>query len=160
MTALGAAALGGAAFVLLRCYLSYLRARRDECFALLSLLRELERGMSLHLDSPKLVFERFSAEALSPSGLVDMLKKGVVPSEALTRAESSLSVPKEAKRILRDYFFRVGESYLEGELRAVSRAISELEPIAEKERTELEKRGRVAGVLIFSTLAGVLILFL
>ena len=157
---LSMAALSGAALLLLRAYLAYLTAARDECLGFLSLLNELERSMSLYLEAPRPVFERASRGVAALSPFAEGLGEGMTPAEAFAAAVGKLSLPEEAARVLREYFSRVGEGYLDGELRALRRAISELEPVAERSRGELEKRGRVAGVLIFSALAGAFILFL
>ena len=160
MSAFGGAAVGCAALIFIRCYTAYLKARRDECLAFLSLLRELERGMSLYLESPLSVAARLPEPALERSGFNARLKNGASLSEAFDSAADRLLIPSEAKRILTEYFSHVGEGYLDGELRLIARTVSELEPIAAAERQELEKRSKVAGVLTFSAVAGVLILLL
>ena len=160
MTAVGGALLGCASLLLLKCYSSYVAARRDECLGFLSLLRELERGMSLYLDAPRLAVTRHKSDALERLGFLERLRDGATLAEAFMSVEGSLAMPPEAKRILTEYFSRLGGGYLDGELRALSRAISELEPIAKKESDDAVKRIKVAGVLIFSVTAGALILLL
>ena len=160
MTAIGGAIIGCAALLLLRCYSAYINARRDECLGFLSLLKELERGMSLYLDTPSLVVTRHRCDALERLGFSERLREGATLAEAFLSIEGRLTMPEEAKRILAEYFARVGGGYLEGELRALSRAIAELEPIAIKEEDDAGKRIKVAGVLIFSVTAGALILLL
>ena len=160
MIGLCGAALGVAALLLLRYYFAYLKARCDECVGFLSFLSELERGMWRSLESPSAAARRVDEPRLRASGFLDYLSEGLSPSEALKRASDRLVIPADARRVLAEYFAVAGEGYLENELKSLGRAMAELEKIAARERDEIGRRGRVAGVLLFALTAGVVLLFM
>ena len=160
MTWISVAALGLAAILILRYYFAYLRARSEECRELLSFLTELERGMRRSLETPSSVAKRFEAKRLGDSGFLSAISNGKSLSEAFDAAGDRMLLPETAKELLKRYFEGVGVGYLETELRELGRTIAELKTVADREREEISRRGKVAGVLLFSLVAGALLLLM
>ena len=141
-----------------RMYAEYLGARRESCRSFLKMLIDMRDKMYCYLISPREWAEKYEGSDIY--GFVEKIKNGQELYSAYTECRTNISIPDAADSVLRDYFSRVGERYVESELLAADRAIDELRRIEAVSQEEVSKKTKVAGALLGAFSTGIVILIL
>lgn len=155
--------LGGVIILLVtvavwRAYADYLKERRESCRIFIRMLADMRDKMYCYLISPREWAQKY--DDVDKYGFAEKVKEGQELYSAYMECRGRTHIPDAADAILRDYFSRVGDSYVENEVAAADNVISELRKIDAQSSEEALKKTKVAGALLGAFSTGIVILIL
>ena len=153
----GAMLLGGAIFAS-RAYGRYAERRLEELEGFTALLSRVRERISVYLTPQSELLADFECPPLEACGFMSIYRESGSLLEAFRGAK--VSIVPDAARVLSSFFESFGRGYKSEELARVDSAAQECTRILERERTDLPRDVRLAGVLISSAALAVFILII
>ena len=153
----GALLLGGAALASVA-YKRYAQRQLAQLEGFCKLLSHVREKIKVYLSPQSSLLSDFSCEELEDCGFMPEYRK----SGSLNRAfrSSRISITEDAKRLLSSFFERFGRGYKDEEIARAGSATAECQRILERERCDVPRDVRLAGVLIASFALAVFILII
>lgn len=148
------------AYITGRGYSLYAEKRISECEGFLSFLIHIKGQITRTLTPPLDFFKDFKCEPLMRSGFLTELEAGKTLTEAFDTSKQRLSIGKQAKELLWDFFYGFGGDYKDGELARLGEFEQRLSETVKKDREELPKSVKLVRTLLISGALGLIILFL
>ena len=145
-------------FFVWREYSIYLKRELNICRTFRIMLRDMHNKMRCYLDSPRTWALGYEDDILLESGFLYELRHGASLCEAYDACKSGMCISSAVDTVLRDFFVRMGEGYLDTELIAIESAISGLMECERVMSDESTKKSKVAGAVLGAFAIGTVIL--
>ena len=145
----------------IRGYSKFMKKRLSESLDMLTVIEAVRRGISTRLMTPR---ECLSAElSLSSEAVADFCREvacGKTLKEALAVLQPRLSLSRECRAILSEYFSAFGTGYREDEIRLADEVIERYGARLSEERAEGENDARVFKSVAVAVTLGIIILII
>ena len=141
-------------------YNRYVERRIGELDGFVAFLNHAKSEISMYLTPAKRISRGFQNEILERLGFLSAIESEGNISRAFLSCYGGLSIGKEAKELLSEFFSEFGQGYREQELARIDRFRSDLEKILERDREELPKNARMVSTLLLAGALGIFILLL
>ena len=138
-------------------YSKYMKKRVLEGEGFLAFLSYASRQMSCYLRPQRSLADGFECEALSEVGFLDAVRESESIFAAYKKTKSRLSIGKEERELLEEFFASFGEGYLEDEIKRLDFYSEGLRKAVEKAKTDAPKNTRLVSVLSVTAALGFLI---
>jgi hypothetical protein len=154
-------ALSVLCWVVIKGYSRFMKKRLSESLDMLTVIEAVRRGIATRLMTPR---ECLSAElSLSSLGVLEFCKQvscGKTLSEAFSAGKPSLSLSRECRDILSEYFSSFGTGYREDEIRLADDVIERYGARLSEERAQGVGDAKVFKSVAVAVTLGVIILII
>ena len=156
---------GGAILLLCALYIGkeykrYVDRRIEEEEGFLAFLSHAREEIAMYLSPQKTLSSRFKNESLSKIGFLEEANRGGGLKDAFLECKNRLSIGKEAKELLFEFFSGFGQGYKEQEIKRIDSYSSRLSKLFDADRAELPKTAQMVSTLLLAGAVGVFILLL
>lgn len=145
-------------FLIWREYSLYLKRELNTCRIFRTMLRDMRDKMRCYLESPRVWALGYEDDVLLASGFLYKLRHGCCLNDAYTACKDGMCISGDVDTVLRDFFTRMGDGYLDTELMAIDSAISGLSECERVMADESAKKSKVAGAVLGAFAVGMIIL--